>query len=200
MILSPKEFREEMHKIPEVAFNEYKTTQFIVDNIRKAKEKYNSSLELFRVLETGLICVHTKNPEEEYTLFRADIDALPIKEETGVEFASLNNNMHACGHDVHAAILYGTILEVMKNNIKKNLIFVFQPAEEHGGGAEKILETGFLDKYKIKNAFAYTLLMNMIWVLFHQPKVLCLHLLWNLMLVLKGLQLIVLDQIKVKML
>lgn len=154
MILSPKEFREELHKIPEVAFNEYKTTQFIVDNIRKAKEKYNSNLELFRLLETGLICVYTQNLGEEYTLFRADIDALPIKEKTGVDFSSKNNNMHACGHDVHSSILYGTILEVMKNDIKKNLIFVFQPAEEHGGGAEKILKTGFLDKYKIKNAFA----------------------------------------------
>jgi N-acetyldiaminopimelate deacetylase len=154
MILSPKEFREKMHKIPELAFNEYKTTQFIMDNIRQIKEKYNSNIELFRVLETGVICVYTQNSEEEYTLFRADIDALPIKEETGVEFASENNNMHACGHDVHSAILYGTILEVMKKNIKKNLIFVFQPAEEHGGGAEKILKTGFLDKYNVKNAFA----------------------------------------------
>jgi len=154
MILQPKEFREEMHKIPELAFNEIKTTQFIIDNIRKIKEKYNSDIELFRVLETGVICVYTQNPNEEYYLFRADIDALPIKEETGVEYSSTNNNMHACGHDVHSSILYGTIINVLKNNIKKNLIFVFQPAEEHGGGAEKILETGFLDKYNIKNAFA----------------------------------------------
>ncbi|MGM0639876.1 MAG: amidohydrolase [Thermotogota bacterium] len=154
MILTPEEFREKMHSIPEVAFNEYKTTQFIVDNIRKVKDKYDSNIELFRVLETGLICVYTKDKNKGYTLFRADIDALPIKEETGVSYKSKNSNMHACGHDVHSAILYGTILETIKNNIDKNFIFVFQPAEEHGGGAEKILETGFLDKYKINNAFA----------------------------------------------
>src|SRR6056297_1746045 len=106
-----------MHKIPEVAFNEYKTTQFIVDNIRKIKEKYDSSIELFRVLETGLVCVYTKDENKDYILLRADIDALAIKEETDVAYKSKNSNMHACGHDVHSAILYGTILETIKNNV-----------------------------------------------------------------------------------
>ncbi len=113
----------------------------------------SNCLKIHTPLETGLLVEYKVNGGD-YVLFRADIDALPVKEETSIDFRSENNNMHACGHDVHTSILYSFLIETVKKGIDKNILFLFQPAEESGGGAMKFYGTGAFDKFIIKNAFA----------------------------------------------
>ena len=82
---------------------------------------------------------------------RADMDALPIKEETGLAFASTNNNMHACGHDAHMAILLGAaqILKEHKDELLGSIKLIFQPGEEKMGGAKIMVEEGVLNEPKV---------------------------------------------------
>src|ERR1035437_9828816 len=103
VMLDPVELRHTLHKFPELMFEEFKTTETLIKSIEGM-----NNIKTLRPLETGLIAEYKVNDGNFY-LFRADIDALPIKEETGVSFASMNNLMHACGHDVHTSILYGQI-------------------------------------------------------------------------------------------
>jgi N-acetyldiaminopimelate deacetylase len=148
MSLNPIELRHILHQNPELMFQEFKTTTLLLENISSFDK-----IIIHRPLETGLLVEYTVNSGD-YLLFRADIDALPIKEKTNSSFASVNNNMHACGHDVHTAILYGFLEHVIKNKVDQNILFLFQPAEEGGGGAEKVINSGILNGYNIKNAFA----------------------------------------------
>ncbi|WP_026529395.1 M20 metallopeptidase family protein [Haematomicrobium sanguinis] len=80
-------------------------------------------------------------------LLRGDMDGLPVKEETGLEYASTNGNMHACGHDLHTAGLVGAakILHAMRDQLDGDVVFMFQPAEELPGGAEPMIAEGVLD-------------------------------------------------------
>ena len=152
-MLTPRELRHDLHQHPELSLQEHRTTRVLKKNIKSLCKHYNCECSFFQPLETGLIIDY--NPvNSDYILLRADIDALPIKEESGVKFHSLNDNMHACGHDLHTAILYGTLQYVLRNQFQKNIIFLFQPAEEENGGAQKILESGVLGNYNITRAFA----------------------------------------------
>lgn len=149
--LTPIQLRHQLHKNPEVAYQEFQTTELIINSI-KALDK-NNRLKLHLPFATGVL-VEYQVDDGDFILFRADIDALPIKEQTGVGFKSENNYMHACGHDVHTSILYSFIQAVLKNIPDQNILFLFQPAEESGGGAMKFYQTGIFKQFKIKNAFA----------------------------------------------
>lgn len=151
MILSPIELRHILHKNPELSFCEFETTRILTENIKKLDS--NKRLKIHSPFKTGLLIEYTVN-DSDYILFRADIDALPIEEETNVEFKSGNKFMHACGHDVHTSILYSFITWVIKENINQNILFLFQPAEETGGGAMNFYNTGIFDRFKIINAIA----------------------------------------------
>ncbi len=151
MILSPVELRHVLHQNPELSFNEFETTKLLMNNLIPFVSE--GIIKIHTPLPTGLLVEYKPNSGS-FLLFRADIDALPIKEENDIAFKSNNNFMHACGHDVHTSILYGFLLEVLKKKIDKNILFLFQPAEETGGGAIKFFSTGIFDDYKIENAFA----------------------------------------------
>ena len=151
MSLKPIELRHTLHKFPEIAFKEFQTTNLLIDNIQNLTGANN--IKIHKPYSTGFLVEYTVN-DSDYLLFRADIDALPIKEENDIEYKSTNDLMHACGHDVHTSILYSFLSDVLQNKLQKNIVFLFQPAEEAGGGAMEFYNTGIFDQFNIKNAFA----------------------------------------------
>lgn len=140
--------RKDLHQIPELGFKEFKTQAYIMNILKQ----FLLTLHTFDF--TGIVAEYKKN-DGDYLIFRADMDALPITEETGCGFESIHKGrMHACGHDIHMTILLGLIEKVVKIKPDQNILFVFQPAEEGEGGAAKIIETGIFNNYKISAAFA----------------------------------------------
>lgn len=149
--LTPVELRHLLHRNPEIAYQEFKTTDLIISTIKSLKG--SGKLRIHQPLPTGVLFEYKVN-EMPFILFRADIDALPIIEENDVSYKSTNDFMHACGHDVHTSILYSLMQEVLLEMPDTNLLFLFQPAEESGGGAMKFYDTGIFNNYEIWNAFA----------------------------------------------
>jgi amidohydrolase len=134
--------RRDLHRMPELALKEYKTSAYIVSELE------NMGLDVRReVAGTGVIANLTGDEKGKTIAIRADIDALPIQEHNNVEYKSkLEGSMHACGHDGHVAMAIGAaeILKSLKTELKGNVKFIFQPAEEQYGGAKKIIEAGGL--------------------------------------------------------
>jgi N-acetyldiaminopimelate deacetylase len=151
LTLSPSQLRHKLHQHPELAFQEFKTTELIIESIESLSG--SEQLKIHNPFPTGVLLEY-KVTDDPFLLFRADIDALPIKEENEIDFKSTNNYMHACGHDVHTSILYSFLIDVLENKPDQNILFLFQPAEEAGGGAMEFYNTGVFDKFEIKNAFA----------------------------------------------
>ncbi len=139
-------WRRELHQIPEIGLDLPKTTKFIMDELD------NMNIEYHTLVNGNAIVGLIKGKEEGKTIgLRADTDALPVKEETGLEFASNNGCMHACGHDGHAAILLGAakVLNENKDKFKGNVKLLFQPGEEYPGGAKPMIEEGALENPKV---------------------------------------------------
>ena len=148
-MLNLYQIRKELHKIPERGFEEFKTTEFL-----KSILSGYANIKILTFDFTGFI-VEYASGKGSYKLFRADMDALPIPENENCPFRSRHEGMmHACGHDLHMTILLGLIDKVVSENLNENLLFVFQPAEEGQGGAERILKTGILEGYNISSAYA----------------------------------------------
>ena len=152
MSLTPIQLRHKLHQFPEIAFKEFKTTELLIENITKLPGA--DKIKIHTPFPTGLLVEYQVKNDDQYLLFRADIDALPIKEETDIDYKSTNEFMHACGHDVHSSILYSFLIDVLENKPNQNILFLFQPAEEAGGGAMEFYNTGVFDQFQIKNAFA----------------------------------------------
>ncbi|HOI25655.1 MAG TPA: amidohydrolase [Caldisericia bacterium] len=144
-MLSPVELRHWMQAHPELAFHERGVTDLLCRELSFLK-----GLSLLRPLETGLVAVYEKLPGKPFTLFRADLDALPVRDEISGELVA----KHVCGHDLHTAILYGLILRTLEEAFRGNILFVFQPAEEAGGGAKKLLDSGVFDSFSVDSAYA----------------------------------------------
>lgn len=127
------ELRRDLHRHPEVGFQEVRTAKVVADYLRALNLDVKEG-----VGKTGVVAVLTGDEDGKTIALRADMDALPIQEETGLEFSSENPGvMHACGHDAHTAMLLhvAKLLSSMKSKIKGKVKFIFQPAEElsHGG-------------------------------------------------------------------
>jgi amidohydrolase len=142
------ETRRHLHRHPEVSWEEQATSVFVRDRL--------ASLGL-RIDEcptpTGAVGFLETGRPGRTVLLRADIDALPILEDSGVEFASgIDGRMHACGHDAHAAIMLGVARTLAENtaNLGGSFLFVFQPAEEVVSGAHEMIAKGLLDRYDAK--------------------------------------------------
>ncbi len=141
--------RKDLHMIPELGFREHKTQQHVLDILAKYE-----GLTIHTFDFPGIVVEYTRC-EATYRLFRADMDALPITERTGCDFTSAHEGlMHACGHDIHMTILIGLIDQIVAMQPKQNYLFLFQPAEEGLGGAERILKTEILDQFEIEEAYA----------------------------------------------
>lgn len=137
-------WRHYLHTHPELSFQEYKTTDYIISILETFP-----NLELQRPTETGVVAILKGGKPGKTIALRADIDALPIQEETDVDFISQNDGvMHACGHDTHTSMLLGAIkmLAPMQAEISGTIKFLFQPAEElPPGGAVEFVKAGVMD-------------------------------------------------------
>lgn len=139
--------RHHLHAHPELSYQEFETSKFVQSKLK--------SLEIdFEVkATTGVVAIiKGKNPESRIIALRADMDALPIKEENEVEYKSQNAGvMHACGHDVHTTVLLGAakILNEIKNDFEGTIKLIFQPGEERNpGGASLLIKEGVLENPK----------------------------------------------------
>lgn len=133
--------RKDLHRWPELGNEEYRTAERIQDELERLGIKNK------RVISTGVIGELNQSPEKKTVALRADMDALPMKESAVISFTSERKGlMHACGHDVHMAVLLGTarVLNEIKNRINGNVKFIFQPAEETTGGAKRMILRGCL--------------------------------------------------------
>ncbi|MDB2157587.1 MULTISPECIES: amidohydrolase [Clostridium] len=133
----------EFHRHPELSNEEFETTKKIKELLGQV------DIEVLDLpLKTGLVAQVKGNPNGPVVAIRCDIDALPIIEETSLSYKSLSNGkMHACGHDFHTAVVLGATYLVKKyqGSLIGTVKFIFQPGEESGDGAEKIISTGALD-------------------------------------------------------
>ncbi|MEC0134222.1 MULTISPECIES: amidohydrolase [Paenibacillus] len=135
--------RRHLHRHPELSNEEYGTTEYIISLLERAGVRI-----VEYGLSTGVIAeIGGKNPGSVIAL-RADIDALPIQEESGVSFVSLYpGKMHACGHDFHTAALMGAAyqLKQREQQLQGTVRLLFQPAEEKAQGAQRIIASGALE-------------------------------------------------------
>lgn len=135
--------RRELHQIPEPAYTEKKTSARVADHLKTAGLDVQTGIAKFGVV--GLLRTERHGPT---LMIRADMDALPVTEQTGLSFSSTHAGaMHACGHDAHMAMVLGAalVLGKMKESLKGNIKFIFQPAEEGPGGAKPMIEEGVME-------------------------------------------------------
>lgn len=136
------ERRRFYHSIPELSFEEVRTTKEIAEDLK------NMGIEVETFPDyNGLVGTIKGGTPGKTVMLRADIDALPVEEHTGLPFASTNGNMHACGHDAHISMLLGAskILSDMKDELKGTVKLLFQAAEESCYGAKYYVDKGVLE-------------------------------------------------------
>ena len=140
--------RHALHRIPELELDLPETQNYLKNALSPL------SCRVFCPLGSAL-CAWFDFGAEDAIAFRADMDALPIQEKTGAEYASLHPGiMHACGHDGHMAILLELARRLdRKEKLNHNVLLIFQPGEESPGGAEAICDTGLLERYGVKAVF-----------------------------------------------
>jgi amidohydrolase len=142
--------RRELHQIPEPAYTEEKTSAKVAEYLIRQGLEVQTGIAKYGVV--GLMKTGRPGPT---LMIRADMDALPITEQTGLPFASIYPGaMHACGHDAHMAMVLGaaSILQKLKDQLQGNVKFIFQPAEEGPGGAKPMIEAGVMENPKVDYA------------------------------------------------
>lgn len=133
--------RRALHQIPELGMEEFKTHAFLMETIEGLLQ--DCSFSQVRTWETGILVYLTGSAPQKTIGWRTDIDGLPIVEETGLDFKSLQpDRMHACGHDFHMTIALGLLEKMAEQQPKNNLLFLFQPAEENLAGGMLMYEAG----------------------------------------------------------
>lgn len=137
-----------LHAHPELSFHETETAKYVCNALSGMQIPYESGIGTNGILAR----IECKNPARRVIALRADMDALPIQEETDLDWKSVNDGvMHACGHDAHTASLLGAarVLNEIKEQMEGTVLLVFQPGEELApGGANLMLQAGVFDKYK----------------------------------------------------
>ena len=134
--------RQDLHRIPETAYTEKKTSRYVADYLREQGLEVKTGIARY-----GIVGLMKGGHPGKTLMIRADMDALGITEETGLDFASTHGGvMHACGHDGHMSMVLvaATILNQIKGHLKGNIKFLFQPAEEGPGGARPMIEEGVM--------------------------------------------------------
>lgn len=143
--------RRHLHSIPEIGLSEFKTSDFIAGLL----ESWGYEVER-GFATTGLVATLRRGSGNKAIAFRADMDALPIAEETDLPYASQHEGvMHACGHDGHSAMLLGAAYALAHSGTFDGRVnLIFQPAEENFGGAKLMIEDGLFERYPSDLLFA----------------------------------------------
>jgi amidohydrolase len=155
------EVRRDIHAHPELSLQEKRTSALVAEYFSRLGLEARAG-----IAGTGVLGILRGNLPGPVVAMRGDMDALPITEETGLPFASqVKANlggrevgvMHACGHDIHTTVLLGVahVLSRLKSNLRGTVLFIAQPAEEAGDGANKMLKAGLFQKIKPEAAFAF---------------------------------------------
>jgi amidohydrolase len=143
--------RRDLHAHPELAFEETRTAEIVAAGLRALGLEVHTGIG-----GTGVVGLLTGAHAGPTIMLRADMDALPMPEENDVPYVSRNAGVtHACGHDAHVAMLLGaaTILRERASEVQGRVAFVFQPAEEGGGGARAMLDDGLIARFAIERAY-----------------------------------------------
>ena len=145
-------WRQHLHTIPELQFECHETAAFVAERLQEfgVDELHEG------IAKTGIVAIINGQDDGPTIGLRADMDALPIPEETGVAYASKNpGKMHACGHDGHTTMLLGAARYLAETrNFRGRVALIFQPAEEDGGGAGVMVEEGIMERFDISQVFA----------------------------------------------
>lgn len=149
-----KLWRRQLHKHPELSYDCHETSAFVIDKLREfGVDQIHEG-----IAETGVIgIIKGQGTGNGTTLgLRADMDALPIQETSGLDYASVyDGKMHACGHDGHTAMLLGAARYLAETrNFSGCVALIFQPAEESGGGAQEMVNEGIMDRFGITEVYA----------------------------------------------
>jgi len=144
-------FRQHLHQNPELSGEEYKTQKLLIGHLE------DLSLSYTKVAETGILVSFEGQEKGLSLLIRGDMDALPIQEDTALEYASKNTGVsHKCGHDGHTTVLMALVYHFAKEPPKKgNLYLLFQPSEENGQGAAAVLEDPEFKAIHYDRAYAF---------------------------------------------
>ncbi len=141
-----EEFYTYLHQNPELSGYEYKTNLYVIECLKK----YN--VEIVNI-DLSIICFFDKG-KEKTVAFRSELDGLPIKENDEHLVKSLNNNMHACGHDVHTSALLKLAGYIDENDFENNICLIFQSKEESGAGSKRIINSTVFEQFNIKEVIA----------------------------------------------
>jgi hippurate hydrolase len=145
-------WRRHLHSHPELLFDVHQTAAFVEEKLKG----FGCDEVVAGIGRTGVVGVIKGNRGEGETLgFRADMDALPIEEMTGKDYAStVKGKMHACGHDGHTAMLLGAAQYLAETrNFAGTIVVIFQPAEEGGGGGDAMVKDGLMERFGIARVF-----------------------------------------------
>ena len=142
-------WRRDIHQHPELAFEETRTSDFVAEKLKEF------GIETHRGLAITGVVGKIKNGEGPSIGLRADLDALPLDEKNTFEYASVNyGKMHACGHDGHTTMLLGAAKYLAKSkNFRGTVHFIFQPAEEGGGGGDIMVKEGLFEKFHVDSVY-----------------------------------------------
>ncbi|MBE9606071.1 amidohydrolase [Acetobacteraceae bacterium H6797] len=146
-------WRHDLHQYPEIGLEEVRTSAFVVEKLRE----FGVDEVVAGIAKTGVVGVIRGQGQGGRAIgLRADIDALPIQEETGLAYASRNpGRMHACGHDGHTTMLLGAARYLAETrNFDGTAYVIFQPAEENLGGAQHMVKEGLFERFPMEQVFA----------------------------------------------
>ncbi|MEM9582031.1 MAG: M20 aminoacylase family protein [Pseudomonadota bacterium] len=147
-----KSWRRWMHQHPELQFECHETAAFVAERLRE----FGITDIHEGIATTGIVAIIEGQGKGPTIGLRADMDALPITEATGLEYTSKHDGkMHACGHDGHTAMLLGAARYLEETrNFSGRVALIFQPAEEGGGGAEVMVQDGIMERFDISSVYA----------------------------------------------
>ncbi|MBW7057125.1 amidohydrolase [Paracoccus bogoriensis] len=145
-------WRRHLHQHPELGFDCHQTAAFVAERLREfgVDELYEG------IARTGIVAIINGQAPGPTIGLRADMDALPMDETTGAEWAStVPGRMHGCGHDGHTTMLLGAARYLAETrNFAGRVALIFQPAEEDGGGGDAMVQEGIMDRFDIARVFA----------------------------------------------